>query len=64
MQRFPHTFACCQCHAHKVQCYPSRWQLRSDFGDFSNGVRHVMMICMADSCPDMDSSRNGTNTWL
>ena len=35
----------------EVQCYPPLWQLQSDFGDFSNGVFHVMKITKAESNP-------------
>ena len=38
---------------YKMQCYPPLWHLHSDFGDFSDGVGHVVKITEAESNPDM-----------
>ena len=36
----------------QLQCYPSLRLLHSDFGDFKNGVCHVMKITIAKSNPN------------
>ena len=37
-------------HFHlRVQYYMLLWQLHSDFGDFSDEVRHVMKMAIAES---------------
>ena len=36
----------------QMQCYTPLWQLHSDFGDFSNGVDHVMKMTTTESSPD------------
>ena len=33
----------------QVQCYPPFSQVHSDFGDFNNGLCHVMKITIAES---------------
>ena len=53
MQPIPDT-VCILSYIH-VQYHPPLRLLHSDFGDFNNGVCHLVEITIAESKPDMDS---------
>ena len=38
----------------QVQCYPPLKHLFSSFGDFSNGIYHVMRITTVENNPDTE----------
>ena len=52
VQPFSHTCTPTVIHV-QVRCYLLLWLLHSDFGDFMNGVCHVIKVTIAESNPDM-----------